>query len=141
MRGFLHGPVVEFLDHGLGAGRCGHAGPCRRGAAPYAARVPRSRAEACGAETKKRRDRPRTAPAQLLPVTGARDIARVHAICETRNDQGRAIMIVLATAIGAPAFAAAMTSRLASRPRDRALRKQRLEIGRESCRERVCKYV
>src|SRR3546814_5767238 len=76
--------------------------------------------------SKKRRDRPRTAPAQLLPVTGARDIARVHAICETRNDQGRAIMIVLATAIGAPAFAAAMTSRLASRPRDRALRKQRL---------------
>src|SRR3546814_6988268 len=87
MRGFLHGPVVESLDHGLVAGRCGHAGPCRRGAAPYAARVPRSRAEACGAETKKRRDRPRTAPAQLLPVTGARDIARVHAICETRNDQ------------------------------------------------------
>src|SRR3546814_18376521 len=75
--------------------------------------------------SKKRRDRPRTAPAQLLPVTGARDIARVHAICETRNDQGRAIMIVLATAIGAPAFAAAMTSRLASRPRARALRPQR----------------
>src|SRR3546814_14170136 len=92
---------------------------------PYAARVPRSRAEACGAETKKRRDRPRTAPAQLLPVTGARDIARVHAICETRNDQGRAIMIVLATAIGAPAFAAAMTSR---------------QIGRASCREGVCQY-
>src|SRR3546814_2479195 len=64
--------------------------------------------------SKKRRDRPRTAPAQLLPVTGARDIARVHAICATRNDQGRAIMIVLATAIGAPAFAAAMTSRLRS---------------------------
>src|SRR3546814_14377355 len=82
MRGFLHGPVVEFLDHGLVAGRCGHAGPCRRGAAPYAARVPRSRAEACGAETKKRRDRPRTAPAQPLTAKGARDRAEERRLGE-----------------------------------------------------------
>src|SRR3546814_11603773 len=74
--------------------------------------------------SKKRRDRPRTAPAQLLPVTGARDLARVHAICETRNDQGRPIMIVLATAIGAPASAAAMTSRLAPPHRAMAIRKK-----------------
>src|SRR3546814_20593050 len=111
MRGFLHGPVVEFLDHGLVAGRCGHAGPCRRGAAPYAARVPRSRAEACGAETKKRRDRPRPAPAQLLPVTGARESDGVHATCKTRNDQGRQMMNVPARATGTRACAVASTDR------------------------------